>query len=246
MMCEPYRLRVALVGLIIAGVGASMGGAQMDIEKPQPTVPEIYTIKGAFARIAYNNEGWVTLGYRAANASQGTDWMLLEVGVTVFKGVSNQTLERASFAVKMPDGSMVPMASQRQFAEAGYLRALNQRASLVRDSINYFPTAGGDPCPMLFFSDPADDIGTVAFDRFDISWQRNCFGRLFFKLPEGQTIEPGQYWLEVQFAGSTVEVPFRIMTKEEEKFLKKNWKNLKKEHEAYLKRQAEKARQSQE
>lgn len=245
-MSTRFTLRVVLAGLIIVGVGASMGGAQMDIEKPQPTVPEIYTIKGAFARIAYNNEGWVTLGYRAANASQGTDWMLLEVGVTVFEGVSNQTMERASFAVKMPDDTIVPMASQREFAEAGYLRALNKRASMVRDSINYFPTAGGTSCPMLFFSDPADNIGATAFDRFDISWQRNCFGRLFFKLPEGQTIEPGQYWLVVQFAGSVVEVPFRIMTKEEEKFLKKNWKNLEKEHEAYLKRQAEKARQSQE
>jgi hypothetical protein len=33
------------------------------------------------------------------------------------------------------------------------------------------------------------------------------------------------------------------MTKEEEKFLKKNWKDLKKEHEAWLKSEAEKARQ---
>ena len=62
-------------------------------------------------------------------------------------------------------------------------------------------------------------------------------------LPEGQTIEPGQYWLSVNFEGSTVEAPFRIMTKEEEKFLKKNWKDLKKQHEDYLKEQAEKAKQ---
>ena len=244
-MAKRNSLRVALVGLFIAGAGASMGVAQMEVEKPQPTVPEIYTIEGAYTRIAYNNEGWVTLGYRAANASQGTDWMLLEVGVTVFKGIPNQTMERANFAVKMPDGSMVPMASQREFAEAGYLRALNKRASMVSDSISYFPTAGGAPCPMLFFSDPADIVGALAFDSFDISWQRNCLGRLFFKLPEGQTIEPGQYWLVVQFAGSAVEVPFRIMTKDEEKFLKKNWKDLKKEHEAYLKSQAEKVRESQ-
>jgi hypothetical protein len=32
------------------------------------------------------------------------------------------------------------------------------------------------------------------------------------------------------------------MTKEEEKYLKKNWKNLKKEHEAFLKSEAEKAK----
>ena len=68
-------------------------------------------------------------------------------------------------------------------------------------------------------------------------------GRIFFKMPDGQTIEPGQYWLNVEFANSVVQAPFRIMTKEEEKFLRKNWKDLKKEHEAYLKAQAEKAKQ---
>jgi hypothetical protein len=47
----------------------------------------------------------------------------------------------------------------------------------------------------------------------------------------------------VSFAGSSIEVPFRIMTEEEERFLKKNWKDLKKEHDAFLKAEAEKARQ---
>ena len=58
-----------------------------------------------------------------------------------------------------------------------------------------------------------------------------------------QTIEPGQYWFIAKFTGSEVQTPFRIMTKDEEKLLKKNWKNLKKEHEAFLKQEAEKARQ---
>jgi hypothetical protein len=64
-------------------------------------------------------------------------------------------------------------------------------------------------------------------------------------MPEGQKIEPGQYWLSVKFAGSTVEAPFRIMTEEEEKYFSKNWKDLKKEHEAFLKRELEKAKQQQ-
>jgi hypothetical protein len=98
---------------------------------------------------------------------------------------------------------------------------------------------------MSFFADPAGDFGALAFDEFEINPQRACLGRVFFKLPEGKTIETGQYWLNVQFAGSVVQTPFRIMTKEEEKFLKKNWKDLKKEHDAYLREQAEKAKQQQ-
>ena len=63
------------------------------------------------------------------------------------------------------------------------------------------------------------------------------------KLPEGKKIVPGQYWLYTDFAGSQVQTPFRIMTKEEEKYLRKNWKDLKKQHEAFLKQEAAKAKQ---
>jgi len=232
---------VILIALVVAGIAAPAVMAQVK-EAPKPDVPELYTIKGQFTRIAYNNEGWVTLGYRIANGSQGEDWMLLEAGVTVHKPNPNQTMTRASFSVKMPDGSMVPMATQQDFQKAGYLRGLNRRADSNRDSINYFPAPANQGCPMLFFTDPVDGSGALAFDKFEVSWQRGCVGRIFFKLPEGQTIEPGQYWLSVKFAGSTVEAPFRIMTKEEEKYLKKNWKDLKKEHEAFIKSEAEKAK----
>jgi len=232
-----------VIMIMVAAFAAQTAMAQEEMKAPVSTENEIFTIKGEFTRIAYNNEGWVTLGYRTANGSQGDQWMLLDAGVTVFKGRPNQKLTRASFSVKMPDGSMVPMASQREFQEAGYLRGLNRRADTVRDSINYFPNQAAQACPMLFFSDPANSNGALSFDEFEVSWQRGCVGRLFFKLPDGQTIEPGQYWLSVKFAGSTVEAPFRIMTKEEEKYLRKNWKDLQKEHEAFLKSGAEKAKQ---
>jgi len=230
------------MALVLAAFAASTVMAQVE-GAPKPSVPELYTLEGQYSRIAYNNEGWVTLGYRQANQSQGDEWMLLEVGVTVIKPTPNQTLTRDDFNVKLPDGTLVPLASQKEYGEAGYLRALNQRGDMIRDSINYFPTGAGDACPMLFFSDPADRRGSTAFDQFEISWQRACLGRLFFKMPEGTTIQPGQYWLRVTFANSVVEAPFRILTEEEEKYLKKNWKDLKDQHEAYIKSQLEKAKQ---
>ena len=216
-----------------------------EIKVPVPTEPGIFTIQGQFARIAYNNEGWVTLGYRTANDSQSQEWMLLEVGVTIRKPTKSQTLTRASFTITLPDESVVPIATMQEYQKAGSLRALNARGNTVRDSINYFPVAANQACAMLFFTDATRDVGAIASDQFELSWQRACLGRLFFKLPEGKTIEPGQYWLNVQFAGSIVQTPFRIMTKDEEKFLKKNWKDLKKEHEAFLKSEQEKAKQQQ-
>ncbi len=244
-MARKRHAFVILIALIVAGVAAPAVIAQQEMKAPKPDVPEIYTIKGQFARIAYNNEGWVTLGYRTANSSQGTDWMLLEAGVSIRKPHPSHKMTRADFSVKMPDGSMVPMASREEYVEAGYLKALNRRASVVRDSINYFPADARQACPMIFFSDPTQGPGTLMWDQFELSSRRACLGRLFFKLPEGQKIEPGQYWLSVKFAGSTVEAPFRIMTEEEEKYLRKNWKDLKKEHEAFLKRELEKAKQQQ-
>ena len=61
---------IILIALVIAGVAAPAVMAQVT-EAPKPEVPQIYTITGEFMRIAYNNEGWVTLGYRTANSSQG-------------------------------------------------------------------------------------------------------------------------------------------------------------------------------
>ncbi len=237
-------LFVCVIAAGLLGIGTPAVTAQEpEIKAPQPTVPGIFTLQGEFTRIAYNLEGWVTLGYRIANSSQGKDWMLLEVGVTIRKPTKNETLKRANFSVKMPDGSMVPMASQQEYQKAGYLRALNARTKMVNDSINYFPAEAVQGCPMLFFSDPADGTGALAFDQFELSWRRACAGRLFFKMPEGKKIVPGQYWLYVDFAGSQVQTPFRILTKEEQKYLKKNWKDLKKQHEAFLKQEAAKAKQ---
>ena len=78
-------LLVVGVALLIAGIATPVVVAkdEVKIEIPQPTVPENFTAGGQFTRIAYNNEGWATLGYRIANGSQGKDWILLEAGVTV-------------------------------------------------------------------------------------------------------------------------------------------------------------------
>jgi hypothetical protein len=136
------RIPVVLwVALLIACLAAPVVVAQenMKVEIPQPTVPENFTAQGQFTRLAYNNEGWVTLGYRTANGSQGQDWLLLEAGVTVIKPTPNQKMTRESFSVKLPDGSMVPLASQQEFQAAGYLRGMTERANMVHDSINYFP-----------------------------------------------------------------------------------------------------------
>ena len=88
---------VVALGLMLT-FPLSMGeaGAQEPpkVKIPEPGVPQIMTMEGRFVRAAYNNEGYAILGYRLANDSVGEEWMLLEVGLTVRKGVPDYTLTR--------------------------------------------------------------------------------------------------------------------------------------------------------
>src|SRR4249919_2494669 len=85
---------LALAALIVLSVH---GWAQTDkpqVKIPDAGVPQIMTMEGKFVRAAYNNEGYVILGYQLANRSIGEEWMLIETGMTLRDGVSNYTLKR--------------------------------------------------------------------------------------------------------------------------------------------------------
>jgi hypothetical protein len=196
------------------------------VKAPQPTVPEVFTLEGQFVRVAYNNEGYVTLGYRIANGSVGDEWMMLDTGVTLRSGVKYQTLLRDAFSLKTPDGAIIPLATQQEYGKAGYLPALNKKARMVRDSIAYFPVGVNRPCAFRLFADLGGGPNAVSLDQVDLADNRACVGRVFFKVPGG--IKVGQHWLVVKFAGSEVQVPFRILTAEETKVLEKNWQEFKK------------------
>jgi hypothetical protein len=220
----------ALVGLALASGGSL---AQEEIEVPQPGVPQLFTLEGQFVRIAYNNEGYVTLGYRMANQSVGEEWMLLEIGATVRRSVKNQVLKRGAFSLDTPDHTGIPLATQGEY-EGANLRALDMRAArVVRDSINYFPPDAARACRIGFFTD-ISRTRAVAHDDVELSSTRGCLGRVYFQVPGG--IRYGQHWLNVKFEQSLVRVPFRILTDEETKKLSKTWKDIKEQHEKAFKK----------
>jgi hypothetical protein len=196
---------------------------------PKPTVPEMFTIEGQFVRVAYNNEGYATLGYRTAQGSVGEDWVLLNVGITLRDGTKDYKLTREHITLKTPDGSSIPLATRKEYNAAGGCRKLTMRDNKINDSIDYFPNSVERACAMRFFGPP----GQISFDQVELSSDRACLGRLFFNIPG--KIVTGQYWLIIQFATSELQVPFRILTKEEEKFFRKKWEEIKKQHEEALK-----------
>jgi hypothetical protein len=222
------RLMAAVVaGLVWTGPLVMPGNAQAPtVQIPKPGVPEIMTMEGKFIRVAYNNEGYVILGYQAANRSAGGDWMLLEVGMTVMDKVPNYMLTRDAITLDTPDGKSIPLATITEF-QSGNTQALQSRAKVQRDTISYFPTKASTACRLGFFADLEDRARP--WDQVELSSMRGCLGRLYFQVPGG--IKHGQHWLNVKFAQSLVRVPFRIMTEEEEKMLSKNYKAIDKQIE---------------
>jgi hypothetical protein len=221
-------LSVAVVGLMSVWPLQTKGDAQSQdkplVQIPQPGVPEVLTMEAKFVRASYNKEGYVILGYQASNRSIGEEWMLLEVGVTLLDNVPDYRLTRDALSLETPDGKTLPLAPLME-QRGGSVQGIQQRAKVQRDSINYFPTKASKACAILFFP----DLGarSVPFDVVDLSDDRACLGRLYFRIPGG--IAYGQHWLNVKFQNSLVRVPFRILTADEEKFLGKNYKAIDKQ-----------------
>ena len=201
------------------------------VKIPQPGVPQNMTLEGKWIRIAYNNEGYAVLGYQLANQSIGEEWMLLEFGTTVRDGVPNYVMKREALSLETPDGKTIPLASVTDFRKAN-LAALQNRAKVQRDSINYFPPSAARSCRIGFFSELNER--PLPWEQVELSQERACLGRLFFQVPGGITY--GQYWLNVKFEKTLVRVPFRIMTDEEEKMLSKNFKDIRKQVEDAFKK----------
>jgi hypothetical protein len=188
------------------------------------------TMEGQYVRAAYNNEGYVIIGYKIANMNVGSEYLMLEMGTTIRDGVKDYTLLREHISLETPDGKTVPLASLEDY-RAGNVRNLEMQSNMVRDSINYFPPSANRACRIGFFAPLGSPA--MAYDQVELSNVRACLGRVFFKVPGGVTY--GQHWLNVKFQDSLVRVPFRILTKDEEKFLSKNYKDISKQVEEAFK-----------
>jgi hypothetical protein len=230
-MKSRHVLPAVFVGLMSLGplhtVGIAEGQEKPAVQMPkmpEPGVPQVMTLEANFVRASYNNEGYVILGYQASNHSVGEEWMLLEVGMTVLDKVPAYTITRADISLETPDGKTTPLPSVSEQRE-GRVQPIQMRAKVQRDSINYFPVMASKACGLLFFPDL--DSRALPYDQTELSNDRACVGRLYFKVPGG--IAYGQHWLNVKFQNSLVRVPFRILTKDEEKFLSKNYKSIDKQ-----------------
>ena len=186
---------------------------------PEPGVPQIMTMEGKFVRAAYNNEGYVILGYQVVNRSVGEEWMLLEVGMTVLDGTPAYKLTRDALSLETPDGKTIPLPTIGEHREGDTTRPAEAGEGPTRlDQLLSAECEPGVRARVL----PRLDLSRDAGGRGRTQHARACLGRLYFKVPGG--IKYGQHWLNVKFEKSLMRVPFRILTEEEEKMLSKNYK----------------------
>src|SRR5262249_47129118 len=144
--------------------------------------------------------------------------------MTVLDRTPDYKLTRDKLTLDTPDGKNIPLASVEAYRGAN-LQAMEQRAKVQRDSINYFPPMAHQACRIGFFSQL--NQRAMPYDEVELSNQRACLGQIYFNVPSGITY--GQYWLNVKFEKSVIRVPFRIMTEQEEKTLSKNFGSIKKQ-----------------
>jgi len=224
VLCLALAVPITSRSLAAPAAPADAKTAAPKVKIPEPGVPQAMTIQGRYIRAAYNNEGYAIIGYKTANNSLGQEWMILDVGLCLRDGVLSQTLKREGLSIETPDGKKIPMASNAEYRKAN-LKALEQRAKVARDSINYFPPQTRDAYRLGFFADL--DQRASAWDTVELSVMRAAVGQVFFHVPGG--IKHGQYWLDVKLKDTLVRVPFRILTEEENKTLDEHFDDIQKQ-----------------
>ena len=224
---------VLLIAVCVASLAPSpraaapqAGSQAPTLQVPNPGVPQIMTLEAKFVRVAYNNEGYVILGYQIANRTVGSDWIMLDVGITLMEKVKDYRLKRDALSLDTPDGQL-PLPSIEEYRKADNTpQMLQNRMKVQRDSINYFPPWTHRSNRLGFFSDL--DSRALPWDETDgnattARASASCISTFRAARSTAST------WLNVKFAESVVRVPFRLLTEEEEKFLGKNYGDIKKQ-----------------
>jgi hypothetical protein len=218
---------VAMVAVAVALVIGFGGLVAADEETPAKAGEKV-GVEGTFVRVAENSEGWVVVGYRAANGAVGKEWVFFDIGLTVQKGVKGEKITRDEIKLVTPKHEVIDMATQEEYSKAaGSLAAMEREANMMHDSIDYFPPGADQVCRIGFFTDQSQPMRGPVFDEVELSPNRACLGRVYFQVPGG--IQLGNYNLDVHFADSILKVPVEIMTKEQAKEFEKKWKEAEKE-----------------
>jgi hypothetical protein len=148
----------------------------------------------------------VVVGYKHAQLHLDSRWILLQ---TCLSATGNQPVEifREDVSLILPDGTRVPMPSQKKMAQGlPDLRRMLNQARVIRDPLGgYFPGCTREE-RLGFFAVPGEQI---VFDRVTVNHDTLAWGDLFFESPKGR-FEPGIYTLVLENKLAHVRLPLAL------------------------------------
>jgi hypothetical protein len=148
----------------------------------------------------------VVVGYKHAQRHLDSKWILLQ---TCLSASGNQPVEifREDVTLVLPDGTQLPMPSQKRMAVGiPDLRRMLNEARVVRDPLGgYFPGRTREE-RLGFFAVPGEQI---VFDRVTVNHDTLAWGDLFFESPTGR-FAPGVYTLLMENKVAHVRLPLAL------------------------------------
>jgi hypothetical protein len=144
----------------------------------------------------------VVVSDRFARYNPEGKWLLLDTAMTATSDPVE--IPRSAIAVRTPDGTVVPLATQAEF-ELHYsqLAATLLRARVAREPLGYLIPARYRPLRLF----APEGVG-IAWDSAWLDQFHNSYGRLYFNLPNG--VQKGRYELLIHLPNDNVVIPFTV------------------------------------
>ena len=148
----------------------------------------------------------VVVGYKHAQSHLDSRWILLETCLSS-SGYQPVEIFREDVSLILPDGTRVPLPSQKKMARGlPDLRRMLNQARVIRDPLGgYFPGCTREE-RLGFFAVPGEQI---VFDRVTVSHNTLAWGDLFFETPK-ERFETGIYTLVVENKLAHVRLPLAL------------------------------------
>ncbi len=185
-------------GVAVAAFGALFGTAAIADPAPASQLTQV----GATAIVYKGPQINVVVSDRFARYNPEGKWLLLDTAMTATSDPVE--IPRGAIAVRTPDGTVVPLATQAEF-EMHYpqLASTLMRARVASEPLGYLIPARYRPLRLF----APRGIG-IAWDSAWLDQFHNSYGRLYFDLPNG--VQKGQYELLIHLPNDEVVIPFTV------------------------------------
>lgn len=199
----PHRTSPAFLAVVVASV-AALDLAPVPTQQPARELPFVREMGGALAEF---DDGVVhaVAAYYHSQRQHDTPWLLVELGINSQKTVR---VHRESIEIETPSGSVVPLASHREWSgdlERG--SQLFQAAAPTRHQVRAYFREFATFTALRFVQAPRGTSTIVDFA--DLTADQVFLGDLVFRAPTGAWAR-GRHVLAIHNAASTVRLPIEL------------------------------------